>query len=145
MATTDREGREEQQRRANPSSKRAGETVPQSAGMITLPAQFGPYRVKKMLGGGGMGAVYLVENTKLEREEALKIPHFEPGSDPEVKKRFLIEARAAAKLDHANLCQVYDADEIDGQLFMTMRYLKGRPLSDYAGVIQPIRKAVEVV
>ena len=151
MATRDGEGRGEQ-RQANPSSKantgdskQSGETTAHAGGMTTIPAQFGPYRVKKLLGGGGMGAVYLVENTKLEREEALKIPHFEPGSDPEVKKRFLVEAKSAAKLDHANLCQVYDADEIDGVLFMTMRYLKGRPLSDYAGVPQPPRKAVEVV
>jgi serine/threonine protein kinase len=114
-------------------------------GAPTIPAQLGPYRIKKRLGGGGMGTVYLVENTKLEREEALKIPHLEQAGDPEMKKRFLVEARAAAKLDHPNLCQVYDADEIDGQLYMTMRYLKGRPLSDYAGAPQPPRKAVEVV
>jgi serine/threonine protein kinase len=153
MATSDREGRGEQ-RRAAPSSKanagdskQAAETTPHAGRMNTLPEQFGPYRIKKALGGGGMGAVYLVENTKLEREEALKIPHFDDMGqvDSEVKKRFLVEARSAAKLDHANLCQVYDADEIDGVLFMTMRYLKGRPLSDYAGVPQPPRKAVEVV
>jgi serine/threonine protein kinase len=140
------------ERQANPSTKENANAdskgqveTPRAGGPTILPALFGPYRVKKLLGGGGMGAVYLVENTRLEREEALKAPHLDTDSDPEVKKRFLIEARAAAKLDHPNLCQVYDADEIDGQLFMTMRYLKGRPLSDYAGAPQPPRKVAEIV
>ena len=47
-----------------------------------MPAQLGRYRVKRRLGAGGMGAVYLVENTELQRDEALKVPHFESGDDP---------------------------------------------------------------
>ncbi len=111
----------------------------------SLPTEFGRYRVLKMLGGGGMGAVYLVMNTELEREEALKAPHFGVADDPGGRERFLREARSAAKLDHPNLCPVYDVGELDGLLFMTMRYLKGRPLSDYTGAPQPPRKSVEIV
>jgi len=87
-------------------SKRGGETVPGGGGRTELPEVFGRYHVKKKLGGGGMGAVYLVQNTELEREEALKVPHFDVGEDPEVRERFLREAKSAAKLDHPNLCPV---------------------------------------
>jgi formylglycine-generating enzyme required for sulfatase activity/predicted Ser/Thr protein kinase len=114
-------------------------------GPTDLPAEFGRYRVKQKLGGGGMGTVYLVENTELEREEALKVPHFSDGDDLEVRERFLREAKSAAKLDHANLCPVYDAGVHDGVYYLTMRFLKGKLLSDYTGKAQPARKAVEIV
>src|SRR5439155_27185236 len=112
-------------------SKRGGDTVPGGSGKAELPEVFGRYRVKKKLGGGGMGAVYLVHNTELDREEALKVPHFDIGDDPEVRERFRREARSAAKVDHPNLCPVYDVGVQDGIYFLTMRYLKGKPLSDY--------------
>ena len=121
-----------------------GGTLAQTSGMMGMPTEFGRYRVRKQLGGGGMGAVYLVENTELRREEALKVPHFGVGDDPEMRERFLREARAAAQLDHANLCPVYDVGEINGVCFLTMRYLKGKLLSEYTGKPQPPRKAVEI-
>ena len=115
------------------------------SGPTELPPQFGRYRVKKKLGGGGMGTVYLVENTELEREEALKVPHFSDGDDTQFRERFLREAKSAARLDHANLCPVYDAGVQDGIYYLTMRFLKGKLLSDYTGKPQPARKAVEIV
>ena len=99
----------------------------------------------KKLGGGGMGTVYLVENTELEREEALKVPHFGDGDDPQLRERFLREAKSAAKLDHPNLCPVHDAGVLDGIYYLTMRFLKGKLLTDYTGKPQPARKAVEIV
>src|SRR5271154_2654836 len=92
-----------------------------------------------------MGTVYLVENTELEREEALKVPHFSDGDDPKLRERFLREARSAAKLDHANLCPIYDAGVQDGIYYLTMRFLDGKLLSDFSGKAQPIRKAVGIV
>ena len=115
-----------------------------SSAATELPPQFGRYRVKKKLGGGGMGTVYLVENTELEREEALKVPHFSDGDDPQVRERFLREAKSAAKLDHANLCPIYVAGVQDGTYYLTMRFLKGRLLSDFTGTPQPVRKSVEI-
>ncbi len=110
-----------------------------------LPEQFGRYRVLRKLGDGGMGAVYLATNTELQREEALKVPSFGDDDAADRRERFLREARAAAKLDHPNICSVYDVGELDGVLYMTMRYLKGRPLSDYTGAPQPMQKSAEVV
>ncbi len=104
-----------------------------NGGPADMPAQLGRYRFLKRLGGGGMGAVYLVENTELQREEALKVPHFESGNDPTVRERFLREARAAARLDHPNLCAIHDVGVIDGIYFLTMRYLKGKLLATYTG------------
>ena len=128
------------------SQRDLGETETWRArGPTELPPQFGRYRVMKKLGGGGMGTVYLVENTELEREEALKVPHFGDGDDPQLRERFLREAKSAARLDHANLCPVYDAGVQDGIYYLTMRFLKGKLLSDFVGKAQPERKAVEVV
>src|SRR5438105_2190917 len=96
-------------------SRPTGETVPTAGTAQTeLPAQFGRYQIRKKLGGGGMGAVYLAYNTELDREEALKVPHFEQGADAELRERFLREAKAAAKLDHTNLCPVFDVGVLNG-------------------------------
>jgi serine/threonine protein kinase len=110
-----------------------------------MPAQLGRYRIKQRLGGGSMGAVYLVENTEVQREEALKIPHLESGSDPAVRERFLRSARAAAKLDHPNICPIYDVGVIDGSCFLTMRFLQGQPLSVLACQARPPMEAVEII
>jgi serine/threonine protein kinase len=126
-------------------SNRGNSGAGSSGNARELPPQLGRYRVKQKLGGGGMGSVYLVENTELEREEALKVPHFGDGTDTELLERFLREARSAAKLDHANLCPIYDAGVQDGFYYLTMRYLKGKLLSDYSGQAQPTRKTVEIV
>ena len=97
----------------------------------SLPEQFGRYRVGRCLGQGSMGAVYLADDTQLERPVALKIPKFaEDDDDAEMTARFYREARAAAMLRHANLCPVYDAGEIDGVRYLSMAYIEGRLLSE---------------
>jgi predicted Ser/Thr protein kinase len=95
-----------------------------------LPPQFGPYRVVRLLGKGGMGHVYLVKDARLDREEALKVPLFAVDDEPEILQRFVREARAAAAISHPNVCQVYDAGEIDGVYYMTMAYIEGKSLAD---------------
>ena len=110
-----------------------------------LPEQLGRYRIKQRLGGGGMGAVYLVENIELGREEALKIPHFSGEDNSTVRERFLREAQAAAKMDHPNLCPIYEAGVIDGIWFLTMRHLPGKLLSAYTGRPHPPKAALKIV
>jgi serine/threonine protein kinase len=95
-----------------------------------LPRPFGRYRLLKRLGEGGMGSVYLAEDTALVRRVALKIPLFGPADDAEGRERFFREARAAATLDHPYLCPVYDVGEIDGQLYLTMAYIEGKSLAE---------------
>jgi formylglycine-generating enzyme required for sulfatase activity/serine/threonine protein kinase len=98
-----------------------------------LPEEFGRYRIIKRLGQGGMGSVYLAQDTHLERPVALKVPHFGSHEGPEARRRFLEEARTAATLDHPYLCPVYDAGEIDGQLYLTMAYIEGKSLAALIG------------
>ena len=98
-----------------------------------LPAEFGRYRVLRMLGKGGMGAVYLAEDSQLGRQVALKLPFFDPQESPARIERFSREARSAAALHHPNICTVFDAGEINGRPFITMAYLPGTPLEQQIG------------
>jgi serine/threonine protein kinase len=101
---------------------------------IPLPKQFGRYRILEQLGRGAMGAVYLAHDTELGRRVALKVPHLRCGKDGAAPDRcdldrFYHEASAAAALDHPNLCPVYDVGQIEGIPYLSMAYIKGRPLS----------------
>jgi len=93
------------------------------------PKTFGRYRLLKPLGKGGMGMVHLAHDTQLDRQVALKVPRFPSDGDPGYRERFLREAKAAAGLDHPHICRIYDAGEIDGQLYLTMAYIEGEALS----------------
>jgi predicted Ser/Thr protein kinase len=95
-----------------------------------LPAPFGRYQLVKLLGRGGMGAVYLAQDSQLDRPVALKVPHFTAEDGPLVLERFRREARAAATLRHANICPLYDVGEIDGTPYLTMAYIEGRSLAE---------------
>jgi hypothetical protein len=90
--------------------------------------RFGRYRIVRELGRGAMGNVYLAHDTQLDRLVALKVPRFTAADGPEVRQRFLREARAAATIEHPNVCPVYDVGEIDGTPYLTMAYLQGQPL-----------------
>ena len=105
---------------------------------VGLPEQFGRYQIKRQLGQGGMGAVYLAHDQQLDRDVALKIPFFDANDGPEVIQRFYREARAMAALQHANLCPVFDVGEIDGVHFLAMAYIAGRPLNDYLKKGKPL-------
>ena len=90
------------------------------------------YNILEKLGDGGMGEVYLAEDTKLNRKVALKFLPKKFSQDPEEKKRFMDEARSSSGLDHANICVIYDVNETDeGQLFISMNYCKGENLQDH--------------
>ncbi len=93
-------------------------------------AKVGRYEIVSLLGQGGMGAVYRAYDTKLQRLVALKIPRPELSSDPKVVQRFLREARAAARIDHPNVCTIYDFGEQDGTLYLTLRFVEGPTLRE---------------
>ena len=88
------------------------------------------YRITEKLGEGGMGVVYKAEDTKLDRPVALKFLAAHAIEDPEHKARFVREAKAAARLDHQNICPVHEIDEADGHTFLAMAYLEGQTLKD---------------
>ncbi|MDI1432910.1 protein kinase domain-containing protein [Polyangium sorediatum] len=82
------------------------------------------------LGEGGMGTVYRGRDPRLGRTVALKLLK---DSDPDLWRRFLQEARAQAKIQHDNVCRIYEAGEADGEPFIAMQYIEGEPLSKVAG------------
>jgi serine/threonine protein kinase len=94
-----------------------------------LPKRLGRYRIVRELGRGAMGTVYLAQDPQLDRLVAIKVPQFTATDGPEVRQRFLSEARAAATIEHPNVCPVYDVGEIDGIPYLTMAYLQGQPLA----------------
>jgi len=90
----------------------------------------GRYTIIEELGRGGMGVVYKAEDTRLERTVALKFLPPELTHVPEVKERFMREARAAAALDHPHICTVYEFDESDERSFISMAYVDGKSLKE---------------
>jgi eukaryotic-like serine/threonine-protein kinase len=91
--------------------------------------RLGPYEIVAPLGAGGMGEVYLASDARLGRRVALKVLPAGAADDPGPRKRLLREARAAASLDHPNVCSVYELGEEGGQLFIAMAYVEGETLA----------------
>ena len=91
----------------------------------------GDYRILKLLGEGGMGSVFLAEDTRLQRQVALKFLLPALAASEHGRVRFLREARAAARIKHENVVVVYDVDEAQGVPFIAMERLKGVSLDGW--------------
>src|SRR5512143_3944326 len=109
-------------------------TSPESAGALhpaasELSGRIGKYQIVRLLGRGGMGAVYQAFDPHLEREVALKVMLPEIADNPEHKRRFEREARAVARLTHPNVVTVFDLGyHTDGSPYIVMELMKGRDL-----------------
>ncbi|MCU0722406.1 MAG: SUMF1/EgtB/PvdO family nonheme iron enzyme [Planctomycetes bacterium] len=108
----------------------------------------GSYRILQKIGEGGMGAVYHAVHTTLDREVAFKVvPDRLVKSRPEFAQRFLVEARAAAQVNHAYIVQVYDAGVVEGVHYIAMEFVRGATLKD---ILQkrngplPLRDALKI-
>jgi serine/threonine-protein kinase len=88
------------------------------------------YKIIEKLGEGGMGVVYLAEDTKLERKVAIKfLPRHIAGNSDE-RKRFEIEAKAAAALNHPNIATIHAIEHTDDDVFIVMEYIEGKELRE---------------
>jgi YVTN family beta-propeller protein len=100
------------------------------------------YRIKRVLGRGGMSVVYLAHDPRLKRNVALKLLAPELAGDQSFRTRFLRESQLAASLDHPNVVPVYEAGEVDGLLYIAMRYVVGTDLKELLraeGALAPYR------
>jgi serine/threonine protein kinase/Flp pilus assembly protein TadD len=88
------------------------------------------YKIIEKLGEGGMGVVYLAEDTKLKRKVAIKFLPRNISSNKEDRKRFEIEAQAAAALNHPNIAHIYAIEEADDEIFIVMEYINGIELKE---------------
>ena len=90
----------------------------------------GHYRIASRLGKGGMGEVYLAEDSRLNRRVALKVLPAEVAQDPDRRRRFEREAQAVAALNHPNIVVVHSVEEAESVHFITMELVEGRMLAE---------------
>jgi serine/threonine-protein kinase len=93
------------------------------------PLQIAGYRIEDVAGRGGMGVVYRAQHMHLGRTVALKLLNPELAASDEFRERFVREARAAAELEHPNIVPVYDAGEVEGRLYLAMKFIEGTDLA----------------
>jgi eukaryotic-like serine/threonine-protein kinase len=94
-----------------------------------MPSRVGHYAIERKLGEGGMGVVYAARDERLQRVVALKTM-LALADDENARKRFWREARAAASVNHPNICQIFEIGEDGGELFIAMELLEGEALAD---------------
>jgi len=95
---------------------------------LPVGSKIGRYEITALIGSGGMGEVYLSEDTQLGRKVAVKILNSELAADATARKRLVREARAAATLDHPNICSIHEVGEADGHQFIVMQFVEGETL-----------------
>ncbi len=103
------------------------------------------YKILEKLGEGGMGVVYLAEDTRLKRNVAIKFLPEHIASDPEQKRRFETEAQAAASLNHPNITTIHAIEDYDEDVFIVMEFVDGNEIKDKinSGPI-PLKEAVRI-
>ncbi|HEY0992175.1 MAG TPA: serine/threonine-protein kinase, partial [Kofleriaceae bacterium] len=104
--------------------------VPVHGGALQPGDQIGRYVVEEPLGQGGMGVVVAAHDPELARQVALKVVRPGVGDRP-YRRRLVREARAMAQLEHANVVRVYDAGEVDGEVFVAMELVRGETLGQW--------------
>ncbi|HEY7911178.1 MAG TPA: serine/threonine-protein kinase, partial [Blastocatellia bacterium] len=91
--------------------------------------RLGHYQILSLLGAGGMGEAYLAEDQSLDRKVAIKLLPPDSVADQRARRRLIKEAKAAARLDHPNICSIYEVAEEDGTTFIVMQYIEGETLA----------------
>jgi serine/threonine protein kinase len=105
----------------------------------------GNYKIKNLLGAGGMGEVYLAQDEKLNRQAALKILPKEFHADSERVKRFETEARAIAALNHPNIVTIYDFGYLEGEYYIATEYVEGKTVRELINENLPLKKKLSII
>ena len=95
---------------------------------IASGTKLGRYEIRSKIGEGGMGEVYLAQDTKLDRKAALKILPADVAEHPDRMKRFVQEAKAASALNHPNIITIYETEQIDTVSFIATEFIEGETL-----------------
>jgi serine/threonine protein kinase len=114
---------------------------------LAVGATFADHVIRGVAGRGGMGVVYRALHVPLKREVALKVISPEISDDAELRARFRREFEAAALVQHPNVIPIYHAGEVDGRLYVTMRYVEGVDLARLIAIesrLEPARAATLV-
>jgi len=123
---------------ANPAFELAAGLMDQAKTELSVARKISHYQILSLLGAGGMGQVYLAEDTRLDRKVAIKFLSSDSTVDSQGNRRLIREAKAAAKLDHPNICAVHEVGEEDRRPFIVMQYLEGETLA-----VRTARKPLE--
>jgi serine/threonine-protein kinase len=105
---------------------------------MRLGSNFGSYRLDSLLGSGGMGVVYLATDLRLGRRVALKVIAPELAAQPSFRSRFVREAQLAASLEHPSIVTIHEVGEVNGELYLTMRFVPGRNLASILRLEAPL-------
>ena len=124
-------GEEDREREARDFSGPVRTAATTAAHTPTMPhgTEWGRYEIAECLGEGGMGVVYRADDPTLDRSVALK---FIRQGSPDLVQRFFREARAQARVQHPNVCNVYEAGELNGEPYIAMQYIDGEDLAEAA-------------
>lgn len=115
---------------AQPAFELAVEMLADNGYRLAPGQAIGPYVIISLLGAGGMGEVYLAEDTRLSRNVAIKFLPTRLTTDKQAGKRLIREAKAAAKLDHPNICAIYEVGTQADNSFIVMQYIEGETLAN---------------
>src|SRR5919198_4424074 len=105
---------------------------------VRIGSELAGYRIESLIGRGGMSVVYLAEHLRLGRKVAFKVLAPELAQEEGFRDRFIRESKLAASIDHPNIVPVHDAGEIDGLLFIAMRYVQGTDLKRRLREVGPL-------
>lgn len=114
---------------------------------LAVRKSLGPYDLRRKLGQGGMGAVYLAVDPNTKEQLALKILPREKASNPQLVKRFKAEAQNAAQLTHENIVSVFGTGEADGYLYIALEFVDGIDVHDLIqkrGVL-PVKRSIDII
>ncbi|OYP34756.1 hypothetical protein CGZ80_14100 [Rhodopirellula sp. MGV] len=115
-----------------------GPPAAKNVATLQLPEQIGDYRIKKLIGTGGMGQVYLAEHVRMQRLVALKMLRGDRIRDSASVERFYDEVRAASRVMHPNVVTAFDAGEYDSIHFLVMEYVEGMTLTRFVSKNGPL-------
>jgi serine/threonine protein kinase/tetratricopeptide (TPR) repeat protein len=121
------------------------ESEPAIRPALVVGQRFGAYRILGALGRGGMGEVYLAQDSRLGRKVALKLLRTEPTRQPERAKRFEQEARAASALNHPNILTIHEIGQVGGAYYIVTEFIEGQTLRQrMAGERMKLQEALDV-